>query len=175
MKDKILKLRSEGMAYNKIVEVLGCSKSLVSYYCGCDQKEKTLKRTQNLRDNNPTIKKLDNFRNSKKKINDACKDFQGRNEKNKKLFNRKDIIKKFGDAPTCYLTGRSIDWNDAKSFSFDHIIPVYLGGDNSLENLGLTCVEANQSKHKLSLEAYISLCKEVLEYNGYEVLKLKIV
>lgn len=33
MKEKILKLRDEGNTYNQIVEILGCAKSTVSYYC----------------------------------------------------------------------------------------------------------------------------------------------
>lgn len=33
MKDEILKLRSEGLTYDQIIGVLGCSKSTVSYHC----------------------------------------------------------------------------------------------------------------------------------------------
>ena len=171
MKDKILNLRLEGKSYNEIVNILKCSKSLVAYYCGNNQKEKTKERVKKFRDSDPILKKVDNFKNSKKRLNDACKDFQSRKGDNKRTFSRKDILNKFGDNPKCYLTGRSIDWNDGTTFSFDHIIPVYLGGDNSLENLGLTCVDANNAKHKLTVDDFLSLCKEVLEYNGYVVSK----
>ncbi len=41
MKEQILKLREEGKTYNEIKEILGCSKSTISYYCGDKQKEKT--------------------------------------------------------------------------------------------------------------------------------------
>jgi predicted transcriptional regulator len=33
MKDKIIDLRKSGFSYNKIVEILGCSKSTISYHC----------------------------------------------------------------------------------------------------------------------------------------------
>jgi predicted transcriptional regulator len=33
MKDKIIELRKMGFSYNKIVELLGCSKSTISYHC----------------------------------------------------------------------------------------------------------------------------------------------
>lgn len=33
MKDKILELRNMGFSYNKISEILGCSKSTISYHC----------------------------------------------------------------------------------------------------------------------------------------------
>jgi 5-methylcytosine-specific restriction endonuclease McrA len=33
MKEKILKLRSDGRTYDEICDVLGCSKSTVAYYC----------------------------------------------------------------------------------------------------------------------------------------------
>jgi hypothetical protein len=41
MKEEIEKLRSEGKTYREISEIVGCSKSTASYYCGIDQKQKT--------------------------------------------------------------------------------------------------------------------------------------
>lgn len=49
MKEQILELRAQGKTYNEIVELLGCSKSTVSYHCGEGQKEKSLSRLQNKR------------------------------------------------------------------------------------------------------------------------------
>ena len=43
MKEQILKLRGEGKTYKEITEILGCGKSTIAYYCGENQKEKTLK------------------------------------------------------------------------------------------------------------------------------------
>ena len=44
MKDKILSLRGEGKTYNDITEILGCSKSLVSYYADPKGKSKWMSR-----------------------------------------------------------------------------------------------------------------------------------
>jgi hypothetical protein len=52
---KILELRSRGYSYNLIVEELGCSKGTVSYYCGQDQKLKSLSRQ---RDHRSQIRKF---------------------------------------------------------------------------------------------------------------------
>lgn len=49
LSDLILKLRKEGLSYDKIKSVTGCSKSTISYHCGEGQKEKTLIRTRNIR------------------------------------------------------------------------------------------------------------------------------
>jgi hypothetical protein len=49
MKDKILKLRSLGMSYNNISKTLGCSKSIVNYYCSESGKKNLLDRNQKYR------------------------------------------------------------------------------------------------------------------------------
>lgn len=49
MKDKILKLRSEGKTYNEIKKQLGCSKSTIAYHCGEGCKKKSAIRHNNLR------------------------------------------------------------------------------------------------------------------------------
>lgn len=41
MKEDILRLRKEGKSYNKIKELLGCSKGTISYHCGAGQIAKT--------------------------------------------------------------------------------------------------------------------------------------
>lgn len=46
MKEKILKLRSLGKSYRYIAETLGCSKSLVNYYCTEGAKQKVLDRSK---------------------------------------------------------------------------------------------------------------------------------
>lgn len=38
LKADILRLRNEGKSYNQIVEILGCSKGSVAYYCSADTK-----------------------------------------------------------------------------------------------------------------------------------------
>jgi len=71
----------------------------------------------------------------------------------------------------CYLTGRAIDLTK-DDYNFDHIQPIAKGGSCELENLGLTCPEANASKAALTIDEYLQLCKEVLENFGYKVEKI---
>ena len=40
MKEKIIELRKSGLSYNKISEILGCSKSTISYHCKNESLEK---------------------------------------------------------------------------------------------------------------------------------------
>lgn len=49
-KENILRLHSEGRSYSEICAELGCSKGTVAYHLGENQKEKTLTRTEKLRD-----------------------------------------------------------------------------------------------------------------------------
>ena len=70
----------------------------------------------------------------------------------------------------CYLTGTPIDLTK-DDYCFDHIVPVSKGGTNELSNLGVTIPSANYSKHDLTIEEYLSLCKQVLEHHGYTVSK----
>lgn len=76
-------------------------------------------------------------------------------------FNYQDVIEKFGINTKCYLTGRSIDL--AKDYyELDHIIPLCRGGSSNLDNLGITCKDANQAKAHMTLEEFKQLCIEVL-------------
>lgn len=183
----ILKLRSEGKTYNEIVKILGCSKSTVSYHCGDNQKEKTTNRTNDLREQHRLIKKIDNFlraqiqeqkiQNHKQKkagiyLSTKIQQFLNRETKHMsdQRFNRKDLIEKIGDKPKCYLTGKEIDLSISRSYHLDHIIPVSRGGDNSIDNCGIACREANNAKSDLMVDEFIELCKSVLEHNGYDVI-----
>ena len=91
---------------------------------------------------------------------------------NDKKFTYKDALEYLGGTLTkCYLTGRDINiFKD--DYHFDHIIPACKGGTNDLNNLGITIPIANISKATMTLEEYLDLCKEVLEYHGYKVEKL---
>lgn len=179
MKEKILKLREEGLSYNEIVARLGCSKGTVAYHCGDGQKEKTRNRTRTLRKNNPLMKKVEQFV--------AAKDSSGTKHKphfktveqriyqkiytfsNKTgsgiMFTVQDLMDKIGDAPKCELTGKPIDLSKTRSYHLDHKIPKSRGGDNSLENCQLLSREANQAKHNLTNEEFIALCKTVVEHS----------
>ena len=162
MGDKILKLRHKGYTYNQIRGELNCSKGTISYHLGKNQKEKAKQRNIRCRSGARDIvyRKLDLFfTRSKSKI-----------IKYKKRTREYDLAyKKIANHPYCYITGRKIDLSDPKSYCLDHIVPYSLSGDNSLNNLGLACRDANQSKSDLTLNRFIDLCKEVLTNNGYVV------
>lgn len=66
MQEKILELGKQGKSYNEIVAELGCSKSLVTYYLGDNQKEKHRKRQAKRRKNDPLLQQYQNFIHKKK-------------------------------------------------------------------------------------------------------------
>ena len=180
MKEEILKLRSEGKSYSDIVKILGCSKGTVSYYCGDGQKEKTDTRRKKRR-KNILIGKTERFvyRRSKN-INETIRKFQKRDNSVKGsvdsnievTFSWKDVIEKFGENTYCYLSGEKINlYND--DYNLDHMIPASRGGDNSLNNLGITHKVANTMKSDLTPEELIEWCKKILEFNNYKIEKLK--
>ena len=192
MKEQILKLRKDGKTYNEIISLLGCSKGLVSYYCGNGQKEKTRNRQRSNRKENCLLAKVDKFRNRdaskrnrkqenvssnpQKLIRHKADDFQ-RREGGGKLgarhidFTYKDVIDKFGENTICYLTGRPIDLKQPRTYTFDHKVPASKGGDNTLENLGIACREANSAKADLLLPELLKLCEDMLIHNGYKVIR----
>lgn len=63
----------------------------------------------------------------------------------------------------CALTGRKLTPEDC---SLDHIVPVSQGGNHTLDNVQLVCVEANMAKGTLSMQRFISLCRDVLRHQG---------
>lgn len=170
MKEKILELRAQGKTYTEISLLLNCSKGTISYHCGEGQRDKTNKRLQKSRLNKDVIisRKVENF------LKSSILQFKrGRGYlKCDSSILYKEAYNKITENPFCYLTGRKIDLEDRKSYQLDHIIPWSKGGSNELDNMGLTCRDANQSKTDLTIEEYLALCKEVLEYNNYMVVKL---
>lgn len=173
-KNQILQLRSEGKTYDEIKSILNCSKGTIAYHCGKGQKEKVRNRTT-LRRKNPLLSKSETFQNRKvsKSIENRIDHFQRtRDEKYHRTvtFHWKDIISKYGTKTKCYLTGREIDLNNRDDYAFDHIVSVSKGGDNSLENLGITTRQANFAKCDMSVDEFIQLCKDVLTYRGYQIM-----
>jgi hypothetical protein len=192
MKEKILELRNQGKSYNQIVEILGCSKSTISYYCGDNQKEKLKERTKKLKLENPLIQKIDNFKSRIKTIKkneikedkeeryvkESVRKFQTRDYSNKlrynklksKTFNFNDVLEKFGVETNCYLSGEPINLYK-NNYNLDHIIPVSKNGDNSFENLGIAHEVVNRMKSDLTPEELIEWCVKILTYNGYTISK----
>lgn len=180
MKEKILNLREKGFSYKKICEELKCSKGTVSYYLGENQKEKTNNRTRKRRENVLT-RKLETYKHRKKryvdemirKFNKRDSDLKKKDKINKEIeqtFTINDVIQKFGVNTVCYLSGEKINLFE-DTYSFDHIIPASKGGDNTIENLGITHKVVNNMKGDLFVDELLDWCKKILEHNGYTVLK----
>jgi len=170
---KIKELREKGLSYNQIKEELNCSKATISYHLDDKGKEKVKNRNKSNK-NNSLIKRVWEFKN--KNVSSKTRDFQRRNgsllnNKQDKNFTLGDVINKLDGNFNCYLSGLKININDSSSFAFDHIIPSSKGGDNTLNNLGLTSNIINSMKNNLTVDEFIYYCKIILEYNGYSINK----
>jgi CRISPR/Cas system Type II protein with McrA/HNH and RuvC-like nuclease domain len=173
--NKILQLRNQNHSYSYIASKLNCSKGTVCYYCGNNQKERTLSRNREYKNSHILNKKISRFFSPRKNNQNANTNRTRTIEQKlsskirkfgdyKPMFKPKDLLGKIGINPKCYLTGRSIDLNDSKSYHLDHIIPKSKGGDNSLDNCQIACRIANLSKTELTYDEYIALCREIISY-----------
>lgn len=183
----ILELRNKGYSYRDIVTELGCSRSIVPYYCNNTTKKKILERKQNDRTKqHPFKRKIENFISSKRSIKqlkniipykdnrliyDKIITFNKRGDKIG-MITLEEVQAKFGDNTTCYLTGDKIDVTKPRSYHFDHKVPVSKSGDNSIDNLGICTKEANMAKSDLTEDEFVALCKKVLVHHGYKVEKM---
>lgn len=163
LKEKINQLKKEGYSHREISNILGCSKSTVSYHSSDIQKQKTRQRLDKQKNLNPWIYKTERYI---KEYQDKKITYNKRGD-----FNRKKLKDYLSSIDKCYLTGRPIDINDFSTYEFDHIIPRSLGGESSFDNLGVSTPEANRAKSNLKLEEFIDLCKDVLINFGYTVQK----
>ena len=172
-REDILQLRQQGLSYKEIEKELGCSRSTISYHCGKNNSEKLRVKGQK---KNPLCKKVGAFKS-------RCTKSSWRNFRNKiKCFKRRDsyanrhrvkvqqpytcedVVNKLGKKPRCYLTGKIINLNKPETYSLDHVVPVSKGGSNELENLQITCSEANSAKANLTLNEFYALCRKVLRW-----------
>lgn len=171
MKEKVLELKAKGYNQREISQMLNLSKSSVSYHCNPNEPAQTRARTKLARSKNAQTnlqRKVDSFRsihNKSRKLEKAVKRFTN----DEKKFNKTDVLEKFSQQTVCYLTGEPIDLLADDDYSFDHIVPKSRGGDNSIENLGITKATVNYSKHAMTDEEYIQLCLKVVKHAGYEV------
>lgn len=183
LKDKIKELREMGYSYNQIKKELNCSKSTVVYHLGEDQKLKALKRCQKRRSlpKNTIKEKVYRFNWSRNKgVMSKIRDFQRRDNsldmgdllpKQIINFTWEDFLLKIGNEHKCYLSGEPINIYNSKEYSIDHIIPASKNGDNSLENAGLISQIVNRMKNNLTVDEFIKKCIQIIEYNGYKVIK----
>ena len=181
LKEPILKLRNEGKTYPEICKILGCTRGTVAYHCGDGQKEKAKKRNEKFRDTNPIARKRDTFLNEKRTYKNghpikspiALKTdrFQSSRCNGKYNFSTKQLREKLEANPYCYLTGTKIDLNEPSTYHLDHIIPVSLGGESTLDNVGLTTAKANLAKRDLMLDDFLHLCQQILEHQGFMISK----
>ena len=161
----ILKLRSQGFTYGRIVDELKCPISTVSYYCGQGQKEKAANRNKKNKKSS-LIKKINGFYNDYSKFKAPSRAY---NWVKKESY--EEDIKFLKGNPYCYITGEKIDLNKTETYSLDHIIPISRGGKRDIENMGLTTRMVNQAKNAMLPEEFIDLCKKVLYHNGYKIAK----
>lgn len=190
LKEDILELRSQGKSYNDICQILNCSKGLVGYHCGEGQKAKTqLRRARGRKQLRQIISsRIERFsaRHSsewkysstttfKKMMKARLEGFSKMSKMSKEYvkpeFSVEDLIKKIGDSPVCYISGKPIDLSDRRSWAIDHIVPRSRGGNNSIGNAGICDSTINMSKSNMLPEEFFEMCKMVLENNGYEVNK----
>lgn len=172
MEEQILELRSQGKTYKQIIEIVGCSKSTVSYYCNTKGKESVRNRTKKLRESNKLLKKVDFFKSSfKERLHYKRNMFLKEECIPKGSFSYKDILKKFGEETTCYLTGEKINLLSSEDYNLDHIIPRSRGGSNELDNLGITLGIVNQMKHALLVPELLYWCEKILIHHGYNITK----
>lgn len=181
---QILELRSQGLTYLQISQSLNCSKSVVNYHCGKGQKQKNYERGKRNRiKQHPYYFKFYHFLNKNKiskkqapnyslsirslirgKIKGFCRKYKSMKYVTPN-FSVDDVIQKFGDNPTCYLTGELIDIHKPRTYQFDHIIPRSKGGTNTLDNLGICTKQINQSKRDMTPDEFVNMCKRVVQYN----------
>lgn len=170
LSEKIIRLRANGKTYAQIRSELGCSTSLISYYVGEGQKEKTLDRQRKRRSSlEGAVKhKTNTFSAESKKIYSKTTDFHRNGDRSygEKNFTFLDVIEKYGETTTCYLTGDVIDLAKPSEYEFDHKTPRSRGGNNSFENLGISTREANRAKGTLTVDEFLNLCEKVLRHHG---------
>jgi len=181
-RDQILQLSREGKSRSEIQSILGCAKSTISFHLSQGQKEQVRKRKAKSREH-PFARKLERFKSRAKivpntptqlskwikvltvKIRSFHRDRKS-NTMSEPSFTVQDVIRKFGETPTCYLTGTPLDIYDPRSYAFDHIVPTSRGGTNTIDNLGLCTKQANLAKSDMTPAEFVELCKMVVKYSN---------
>ena len=88
-------------------------------------------------------------------------------------YNRAKLLREFirvNFDDRCYISGRSLP-EDFSEIELDHIDPESRGGSNDISNMGPTLRRSNAMKSDMTVEELLELCKDTLEYHGYNVIK----
>lgn len=169
-KEEIEQERAQGLSYRKIAAKLGINTATVQYTLSSKYRENDKKRSDIYRNvrlgriEKPEIKAKKLFEPYIKVLRVKVYSFQKRIQDVEK-FTYLDVINKFGLDTHCYITGKSIDLRNTNSYHFDHIVPIFLGGEDALDNLGICTPDVNQAKNKLSLEEFLEMCRAVVRNN----------
>lgn len=175
MKEKIIACHNSHPSWGnkKIAASVGCAPNTVKYHLNPTEKNKSFARTRRNRGFlGPILKrKKDYFQcvAGYRFTKSGC--YAGRHRL-PSVFSIEDFQIKLESSPVCYLTGEPIDLLQPKTYELDHILPISKGGDNSLENCGLTTKAANRCKSDLTIAQLEELCKKILEHRGYTVGKI---
>jgi CRISPR/Cas system Type II protein with McrA/HNH and RuvC-like nuclease domain len=170
-KEQIISLQSEGKTLAEITKITNLPKTTVRYHLSAKERARVRTHSIQYRAQNPILRKIDAFNQRSKKAFDNKITHFHRFSKGEQKATIELVLKTFGSNPTCYLTGDTLDLANPDSYSFDHKTPVSKGGDNSLSNLGICRMDVNQAKSDKTPEEFIELCKQVLQHNGFDVVK----
>lgn len=156
LRENIIQLKKQSKSYNQISQELNCSKGVISYHLNESVKKKTMKRNKQWRRKNTLATKIHSFLfpNSRKRKLYKIKT---------KSFSVEEFMEKINNNPRCYLTGETIDLNNAASYHLDHIIPISKGGNSTLENCGLLTKNANLFKNTMLIDEIYELCETILK------------
>ena len=175
LKKRIKELYAAGYSSKQMMEELGCVKSTISY--SLNERNETKKVCT-------LIRKIHTFKKREKETSELEK---FKHDEDLRIFvckiatfkrsaimvepgqgtkpTKKNVLEKFSGKSFCSLCGTACDFKNSKSYSFDHYIPRSRGGDNSLENMQLLCMECNMMKHAMLQEEFLEKCKMIVEYN----------
>jgi len=152
---QIKKLHKQGYSYNKIVEILGCSKGTVGYHLTPNEKRRARKRLKDRRKDPLYRRSMQwNYESKEsKKLLEQCND------------KRSDVIRLIMKKQN-YLdpyTGRPL--LSEADVHLDHRIPKgdphY--GSNEITNCDVLNPETNQAKSNKTDKEFIQFCKDVVD------------